>query len=484
MESERNDPNALVEDAIKWGEGKNKRWSDGIQRQELWFDFFNYAGIHRHVFLYTTPTIYIKDIHIHTGLNGDQGVVNYIVIVNGATKEDKLEPYIALYDSDGHLVDEKFSLQGTFIINDPHLWWPLFMHPQPGYLYSLQVSLCNPNSLASSDGDIYRLPVGIRHLQWNDTSLTINGKPLYLRGFGKHEDFHVKGKGEDLSVLIKDFNLLKWVGANSFRTSHYPYSEETMYMADRHGILIIDETPAVSLRHFKKEVLDLHTQILQELISRDKNHPSVIMWSLGNECQTVENSSRPYFQHLSELARTLDKTRPITLVLNAAVDKDHVGDLLDVVSVNRYFGWYEDPGQTEVIGQKVQNEYHAWHAKYHKPVLVTEYGAGAVAGLHNSPGFVFTEDYQVELLLEHFKAYAGLRQEEGSFLIGEMIWNFADFMTDQDSKRVYGNRKGIFTRDRQPKAGAHIVRCHYFALAKELDSFNSTHLCYPSFYGG
>jgi len=99
--------------------------------------------------------------------------------------------------------------------------------------------------------DVYRLKVGLRSVTWNVTSVYINGKRLYLRGFGRHEDADIRGKGLDLPIAIKDAGLLKWTGANSFRTSHYPYSEEAMDLADSLGLIVIDECPAVALSGFK-----------------------------------------------------------------------------------------------------------------------------------------------------------------------------------------------------------------------------------------
>lgn len=93
--------------------------------------------------------------------------------------------------------------------------------------------------------DEYMLDVGIRTIEIKDKELRLNGKPIYLKGFGRHEDFYISGRGENLPVMKRDFKLMKWINANSFRTSHYPYSEEEYMLADREGFLIIDELPAV-----------------------------------------------------------------------------------------------------------------------------------------------------------------------------------------------------------------------------------------------
>ncbi|CAH4028447.1 unnamed protein product [Pieris brassicae] len=141
------------------------------------------------------------------------------------------------------------------------------------------------------------------------------------------------------------------------------------------------------------------------------------------------------------------------------------GQHLDVICFNRYNSWYHDTGILEVITANVVEEATAWHKEHNKPVIMTEYGADTIAGLHLMPEYVWSEEYQVALLSEHFKAFDKLRH--AGFFSGEFIWNFADFKTTQIITRVGGNKKGIFTRSRQPKASAHHLRARYHALASE-----------------
>src|SRR5206468_308420 len=119
-----------------------------------------------------------------------------------------------------------------------------------------------------------------------------------------------------MPMIIKDYNLIKWIGANAFRTSHYPYAEEMMDQADQQGIVVIDECPAVGLNAFNDVLLNQHKRVIEELIQRDKNRPSVVMWSIANEPESEEKSAENYFKEVSSLAKSLDN-RPIT----AATDK-------------------------------------------------------------------------------------------------------------------------------------------------------------------
>ncbi|XP_052129599.1 beta-glucuronidase-like [Frankliniella occidentalis] len=168
--------------------------------------------------------------------------------------------------------------------------------------------------------------------------------------------------------------------------------------------------------------------------------------------------------------KTLDKTRPVTAAISRQFYEDKVVQHLDVVGVNRYYGWYRDSGRLEVVRTNTENDMANWRHKHpSKPFLMMEYGADTYSGLHQLPEYVWSEEYQISLMSENFKAFDNLRKK--GWFIGEMIWNFADFMTAQTSARVGGNKKGIFTRDRQPKSSAHHVRRRYFALAQELDGY-------------
>ncbi|XKL61127.1 hypothetical protein PGB90_008184 [Kerria lacca] len=466
--------NTLLQTTLPQGLLQDLPVEDTVETiQTYTFDFFNYAGIHRSVHLYTTPTIYIDDVKILTDVktDGTTGLIHYNITIGGSfSKEESVMCFVDLLDQDGNFIVRKNrnstldGLSGTIEVPNAKLWWPYLMHPIPGYMYMLQLQLSQKDS---GINDVYRQPVGIRNLKWNATTLTINGKPIYLRGFGRHEDSDIRGKGLDLALITKDYNLIKWIGANAYRTSHYPYAEEIMDFADQQGIMIINECPGVDLVNYSIILRNKHMDSMAELIRRDKNRPSVIMWSIANEPRSQLKEAAEYFRSVVEFVKSYDETRPITAVLNRAENEDEAGQYLDIIGFNRYNSWYSNTGRLEVIREKVEDEAYKWHTKYNKPVFMAEYGADTIPGLHINPSYVWSEEYQVELLSEHFKAFDALRKKQ--FFIGEMIWNFADFNTAQTVTRVGGNKKGIFTRQRQPKAAAHHLRKRYWLLATELE---------------
>ena len=441
---------------------------DGRRRQSYFHDFFNYAGLSRSVWLVSTPSCYIADITVRTDLETGRGIVHYEAEIEGGAS-DICDPRsghtsVILRDATGVSVATSSGAVGSVTVEGVQPW-----SPDNPYLYTLEVRHDSGEGV-----DLYSVPVGIRTIHVDGARLLLNGEPIYLRGFGMHEDAAWRGKGHDDVRMARDFALLRWIGANSFRTSHYPYAEEVLDLADRLGFLVIDESAAVGLnlalnservavedtRTFRPGAVDdatleTHLEAIRELVARDKNHPSVVMWSVANEPDTTEPASRPYFAALAQLVRDLDPTRPVGFanVGLSTPDIDQVTDLFDVILLNRYFGWYLDSGDLITAGRKLEAELVGWADRYHKPIVITEFGADAVAGLHSLPAQMWSEEFQQELVSTYLDVFARVEN-----VVGEHVWNFADFATMQGSNRVIGNRKGVFTREREPKAVAYLLR--------------------------
>ena len=200
--------------------------------------------------------------------------------------------------------------------------------PGAAYLYSLTAEIRDGGALLDS----YTLPVGVRTVEVSGKEFLINGEPFYFTGFGMHEDHVTVGKGHNNAQMVNDFQLLDWMGANSFRTSHYPYAEEVLEFADRHGIVVIDETAAVGLHlgfgavfgGIAKKTYERAewTPTPPPTTARPspssspgtRTTPSVVIWSIANEPNGSEEGAREYFQPLVELTRELDPTRPVGYV--------------------------------------------------------------------------------------------------------------------------------------------------------------------------
>lgn len=439
------------------------------RRQSYFHDFFNYAGLHRSVWLHSTPTTYVDDVTVVTRLDGGTGLVDYAVVTAAASdgpagSDVSAEVEVVLRDADGREVASGAGTSGTLTVDDVRPW-----RPGEGYLYSLEVRLTQGSSVIDS----YSLPIGVRTVEVRGTEFLINGEPFAFTGFGMHEDAPFRGKGHDDVRALHDLELLRWTGANSFRTSHYPYAEEVLDLADRLGIVVIDETAAVGLYAnlgggmfgnvrrdtFSAETVNeatgrVHAEAIRELVARDKNHPSVVLWSIANEPASHEAGAREYFEPLFALTRELDPSRPVGFVnvMDAPHGACQVSDLGDVIMLNRYYGWYAQTGDLAAAEVAWRAELEAW-AGEGKPIIVTEYGADTVAGLHTVVPVPWSEEYQAAYLAMNHRVFDAVPA-----VVGEHVWNFADFQTKIGIVRVDGNKKGAFTRDRRPKAAAHLLR--------------------------
>lgn len=429
------------------------------------FDFFPFCGIQRPVLLYTTPAVAaITDVTVTTGIDGAQGIVT---VRSAHSSSERLTTRVTLQGHGAQQSAASDSGTVTLTVADAAFW-----SPETPALYALQVDLLDADAAVI---DTYALDIGIRTIAVDGDRLLLNGQPIRLLGFGRHEDFPVVGKGLLPALIVKDYGLLRWIGANSFRTSHYPYSEQMMQLADQLGFLVIDETPAVGL-FFTDPGLEqrnaLCQQYIRELIDRDKNHPSVILWSLANEPHTARPEARAAygfdftvpdhashaaavsaFREQAELARTLDPTRPITLVSHEGATEE-AWRFFDVISLNRYYGWYSQAGQIEVGVERLSREIDLIHERFPGPFILSEFGTDTIPGHHAEPPEMFSEEYQAEFLSQYIAML-----DSKPFVVGQHIWNLCDFKTAQGVIRMGGyNYKGVFTRDRRPKLAAHRVR--------------------------
>jgi beta-glucuronidase len=430
------------------GEAEDFFLSHGGNYPQAQFDFFPFCGIQRPVLLYAVPRQALRDLTVVTELAGATGRVQVRAQKSGEADTS------ARFSLRGHGLE--LSAEARFagdtaeaLISVPEAasWSPAAPN-----LYELRAEILRAGEVL----DAYTIPIGIRTVAVDGNQLLLNGRPIYLTGFGRHEDFPVVGRGLLPPVIVKDYALMQWIGANSFRTSHYPYSEQMLAMADRLGFLVIAETPAVGL-YFREDGLErrreLCLQYVRELIARDKNHPSVILWSVANEPHSKPPHAKPFFQQLYDEAHALDATRPVTLASFIGLDEEAF-EFCDVLCLNRYHGWYAQGGDIAEGLRLLSEDLDAIYQKYAKPLILTEFGADAISGWHAQPPEMFSEEYQAEIITRTMEV---LHQKP--YVIGEHIWNMCDFKTSQGVGRAGAlNHKGVFTRDRRPKLAAHRLR--------------------------
>ena len=451
--------------------GRTTTLSNGKKMAMPYFDFYNYAGIHRPVKLMALPKERVLDFSVVHSLSGTAADVAYTVTTNGdhAVCVDVYDGAEKVAHADGK--------SGTLHIENVKLW-----NVHAAYLYSFVIRITDGETVV----DEYHEKIGIRTFEIKDGNFLLNGKAVYLRGFGKHEDADIRGRGLDLATVKRDYELMKWIGANCFRTSHYPYAEELYQMADEEGFLVIDEVPAVGFMEstmnflsasqgngkkvgwFEKEttpqLLENHKAALIDMINRDKNHASVIAWSILNEPQCTSEGTEAYFKTLFDLAHEIDpqkRPRTYAIVMMSLPNNSKGQQFADFISLNRYYGWYVMGGMNIVDAEAAfRREMDGWSMALHgRPMIFTEYGADTMPSEHKLPSVMWSQEYQNEYLdMNHavFDSY--------DFVKGELVWNFADFQTTEGIMRVNGNKKGLFTRQRQPKDAAFHFRARWTSL--------------------
>lgn len=450
--------------------GTTKRLKNGKKRAVPYFDFFNYSGIIRPVWLTGSPVSRLCDYSVRHELNGTDSLTRYRTKIENPTPSLRLN--VSLVDREGVTVASAEGFQGTLEVRNTRLW-----EVRNAYLYRIIFRLYDKDSLL----DEYYEDIGIRTISIHGTDILLNNRPVYLKGFGKHEDSPVLGRTYSPCMLKRDFELMKWIGANSFRTSHYPYAEETYQLADREGFLVIDEVPAVGFikrtgtRMFTDAgsgkrpesffdapstpvLMENHLTALGEMIQRDKNHACVIAWSLFNEPESVTEQAGEYFAKIFEAAKSLDiQKRPCTFAMELSSQPEDIicHQYCDFWCMNRYYGWYVKGGSDISDAREAfEEEMNRWAAlPTVKPMVFTEYGTDTLSSEHKLPSVMWSQEYQIEYLKMYHEIF-----DFYDFVKGEQVWNFADFQTGEGIARVNGNKKGIFTRDRQPKSCAFLIR--------------------------
>jgi len=422
------------------------------------FDFFHYGGIHRPVYLEFTDKCYIEDLTIYADGEG-----NLKVLIDNVS-EEPVNIKVSLRDKELSSVIHEGIISdartGKYVyeerINSIKLW-----SPEDPNLYNLVVEVYSGGRILDS---VYER-IGFRSVSVKNCRIYVNNKPIFLKGFGRHEDFPAFGRNLPGPVLIRDFYLMRKVGANSFRTSHYPYSNDHLDMADEFGFLVILEPPlcysgidrlldrnSVANLFKSDEYLAKVKKVITEMIREHKNRPSVIMYSVMNEPPSDIPEVADFINKISKYFKEIDPTRPTTFASHRSIRDLALGHV-DVISVNFYRGWYSEWGNIDEGVKSVSSDLEEIHKRFpDKPVIIAEFGADAVIGLHSDPPQMWSEEYQAEFIRKYIESLS-----EKDYIVGFHIWNFADFRAPQNPGRTILNRKGVFTRDRQPKISAIVL---------------------------
>jgi beta-glucuronidase len=328
--------------------------------------------------------------------------------------------------------------------------------PENPHLHILHLQLAD-----GSDGITER--IGLRTIEARDQQLWLNGEVVRLEGVNRHEAQVVTGPILSLAEKYHDILLLKDLGCNFVRGSHYQQDQEFLDLCDEHGLLVWEEGTGWQPRdrHFTNpRFVELQEQSLAAMIDASFNHPSVIMWGFLNEGDTFMESSRPVYERLSAFLRSANDGRVITYACNHPFKCWNL-DLADLISINMYPGWYpqwEDRETAtmhhpfELIERNMDKVLAHLEEKGHtdQPIMVSEIGAGAIYGWRDQFAARWTEQYQANFMKALFDYLRKTPRWQGL-----AIWHFSDARTYQDGHalgrpRAFNN-KGLLDEYRRPK---------------------------------
>ncbi|MGA2536696.1 MAG: glycoside hydrolase family 2 TIM barrel-domain containing protein, partial [Terracidiphilus sp.] len=440
--------NCEVTDAVQAGANfivaavDNTRREDGVPTLKT--DWWNYGGLTRNVSLIEVPQAFIDQYDLHLSRASDS-TIEGSVHVHGGEPGTKVEVEIPdLSASASAITDQGGRATIHLEVKGLERW-----SPESPKLYKVKVSAAQ-----DSIDDL----IGFRTIETRGTEILLNGKPIFLRGVCIHAEAPYRGgraySDKDAETLL---GWAKELGANYVRLAHYPHDESMLRAADRMGLLVWSENPVYwAIQFDNPKVLAKATQQLDEEIGTSRNHAAIILWSMANE--TPNNDARTRFiEALAHHARDLDPTRLVTAALLVRSDghtkivDDPLGKALDVIGTNEYVGWYE---QTPEGADTTE-----WRVDYEKPVIMSEFGGGAKAGLHGAASERWTEEYQAEVYRHQLGMLNRIPQ-----LRGMSAWILMDFRSP--TRNLAGiqdgyNRKGLISDKGQKKAAFFVLQKAY-----------------------
>lgn len=421
----------------------NTRRADAVPTTST--DWWNYGGITREVHLIEEPPVFVRD-HVLQLQPGSTHRLAGALQLDGAQGGELLRIRIPELGLE-HVLAVDAQGSARYAIEAPTMQrWS----PRQPKLYEVQVW---------RDGaaqPLWRDHIGFRSIEVKGSDILLNGQALFLRGISVHDEIH----GRRAHSLADARHVLAWarrLGANFLRLAHYPHHEALVRLADREGVLLWKEIPVYWTVDFTKpSVLAQARQQLQDMVLRDRNRAAVVIWSVANETP-VSAPRNAFVSALVDRARELDPTRLVSAALEThaegdlTVVDDPIGERLDIVAFNQYRGWYG--------GSLADAPQARWAVRSDKPVVVSEFGGDAKAGLHGARSARWTEEYQAYLYQQNLAMLNNIPS-----LRGISPWILFDFRSPR--RTLPGiqdgyNRKGLVSDRGQPKLAFEVLRRHY-----------------------
>lgn len=428
----------------------NSRRHDAVPTEN--FDWMNYGGITRDVQLVEVPSTFIADYSVRLD-RGSLDRIKGFVRLDGPTKQQTVTveiPEIKIRQQ----VQTDAKGEASFAVDAKKL---ILWSPEQPKLYDVVIS-CKTDRITEK--------IGFRSIEVSGREILLNKKPVFLRGVCAHEENPLRGaraySKEDARMLL---TWARELNCNFMRLAHYPHNEYMARLADEMGILLWEEIPVYWTIDFTNDATYRNAENqLAELIGRDKNRASVIIWSVANETP-VHEARTAFLTKLAEKARSLDDTRLVSAALEVSTPSDNpylkrvhdpFAGVADIVSFNVYVGWYDGlPDKCDRI---------VWDIPYEKPVVISEFGGGALQGLHGDTLTRWTEEFQEYLYRKNLSMLSRIPQ-----LRGTNPWILCDF---RSPKRLLPqvqdgwNRKGLIGQNGTRKKAYYVLREFYDRISR------------------
>ncbi len=418
-------------------------------------DWFHYGGIIRSVEMAELCDTWVKDVKIDYELNDSltDANVSFKVVFGGAGKQS-YDRTLNIYKDDVLICSKAVNINAetsfdisNIVLKDIKLW-----DTQSPNLYYFRFEI---------EDDDFTERIGFRTVTIKNRRIMLNNKEIQLKGVNRHEDHPDWGHSVPVKLMKKDLDIIKKMGCNTIRGSHYPNAPIFLDMCDEAGILFWEEIPMWGFpeKPLKNPlVLKRGLSMHREMVSRDYHHPCIIIWGMHNEIETFTEAAFDLTKRFAEQVRSLDSGRLITYATMHPLS-DICYPLVDIVCVNAYLGWYgsaldEWPEFFKKLEAKLKKEKLS-----HMPVIMSEFGAGGIYGERALEQRKWTENYQAEYLDYTLTLFKGL-----DFVAGTYIWQYCDIRTPKEnelSRPRSFNNKGVLNEYRQPKLAYWVVKQHY-----------------------
>lgn len=426
----------------------NKRHKDNVPTVNM--DWWNYGGITREVMLAQVPDTYIEDYLVQLDKK-DKGKISGWIKLNSETANQTVSISVPELKLKKSLTTDAKGMAYFEIKASPVLWTP-----EKPKLYDI--------SIANAD-EVLTDQIGFRYIETKGKEILLNGKKVFLRGISIHEEAPFRqGRAWTKEDAVTLLTWAKEMGCNYVRLAHYPHNENMVRTAEKMGLMIWSEVPVYwTISWTNADTYKNAERQLHDMIYRDKNRCGVVIWSIANE--TPHGQDRDIFlSKLARFARTQDNSRLISMAMevtnspnNINTLEDNMNEFVDIVSFNQYVGWYR--------GTNESCKTMEWVIPYNKPVIISEFGGGALQGLHGDKKERWNEEYQEELYKQNTQMFDRI---EG--LAGVSPWILVDFRSPRrqvPNIQDFFNRKGLISSEGIKKKAFYVMKEWYQKKEKE-----------------